>query len=855
MAKIDLHTVKALQLKAPAACSKDSRAVKGLILSGEVFSHFTETERHTIWDKLATHDSIIPSLHTFFRDIYYLEACADGMKRLLEFGRSTATVRTAMKHIFKTEEPMETCLVQTSEATYRSHAGPRSDFFELAYRQLWLFMMRHYTQLARKTTSTKVVAKANSSQADEVVLYDMAALSRKLGFDSVPATDLLNLSPDRHIAREALLKARKPGSYRYDLNTFEYLVDRVVECFASAVAHEALSPPGLILGVPPTVESRCGLPRQNLQVLDRPLLFLDRMHAKNTSNSNVVTSFYVRQCVYFAFFGKPATDEIHQLHNGGDLPQSPLFVPADGSLMPSSQTSTQLATRRQGRREQPGQNRDERGQVHGEGLIRDGETPIPAWPDVSTNADQDTTMDDLAQVRAENEDMDPARSLIEIGISEGNGLMTTYDSDRGLMDSPDADPEILPDFEHEELGEQFPPYLVETRSISLLGDTEYESSLLSESEGVNRHDELETLPRRESSSQDPSPAVTAQNSAESEEISKEGERPLSAEAQVEITRGDLPSSHPPQPEQTLVHSERYSLERSVEERDAAEDALQITLENLEQEAEARALTTRSENVPEQPSLENQRVYPSEFNEPTLNHSEGPQAEIPVPIDRPTLPALDSEQLIRQGRIARTARAAKVITRYDFAGLEQSAADTTKQGELTEEEAMESAHNMERNKKKPREHQGDMKVFSTGDNVGGFTIPSLPEEVCPRRILPAHTVMITFKVYEDGRWRITDEIQVDPADPSEAQRIAYKYAREANQHAKFYNKKLRLISAAQCVRAAMDDGSNTILMSLRNELKVTKAELDEVARLFKLSNDDQPEDAQPEDEDFSRDPSF
>ena len=77
-------------------------------------------------------------------------------------------------------------------------------------------------------------------------------------------------------------------------------------------------------------------------------------------------------------------------------------------------------------------------------------------------------------------------------------------------------------------------------------------------------------------------------------------------------------------------------------------------------------------------------------------------------------------------------------------------------------------------------------------------------------------------------------QVDPNDPSEAQRIAYKYARKENQHARFYNKKLRLVSAAQCVRAAMDDGSNTVLMSLGQDLVVTRAKVAEVAEML---NDD------------------
>lgn len=73
--------------------------------------------------------------------------------------------------------------------------------------------MRHYPEMAKDATSKKVVAKAIRGKADEVVLHNMATLAQKLGFGSLPVTEMLNRSPDRRIAREALLKARKPGSY------------------------------------------------------------------------------------------------------------------------------------------------------------------------------------------------------------------------------------------------------------------------------------------------------------------------------------------------------------------------------------------------------------------------------------------------------------------------------------------------------------------------------------------------------------------------------------------------------------------------------------------------------------------
>lgn len=72
----------------------------------------------------------------------------------------------------------------------------------------------------------------------------------------------------------------------------------------------------------------------------------------------------------------------------------------------------------------------------------------------------------------------------------------------------------------------------------------------------------------------------------------------------------------------------------------------------------------------------------------------------------------------------------------------------------------------------------------------------------------------------------------PEYPSEAHHIAHKYARKDNKHARFYNKNLRLVSAAQCVRAAMDDGSNTVLMSLQQDLVVTRAKVAAVAEMAK-----------------------
>ena len=83
--------------------------------------------------------------------------------------------------------------------------------------------------------------------------------------------------------------------------------------------------------------------------------------------------------------------------------------------------------------------------------------------------------------------------------------------------------------------------------------------------------------------------------------------------------------------------------------------------------------------------------------------------------------------------------------------------------------------------------------------------------------PLHgAITITFNAYQHGGGHVTDQVAVKPNDPLEAQRIAYKYARKDNEHAQFYNKTLLLVSVAQCVRAVIDDGTNTVLMNCSYE---------------------------------------
>jgi hypothetical protein len=79
--------------------------------------------------------------------------------------------------------------------------------------------------------------------------------------------------------------------------------------------------------------------------------------------------------------------------------------------------------------------------------------------------------------------------------------------------------------------------------------------------------------------------------------------------------------------------------------------------------------------------------------------------------------------------------------------------------------------------------------------------------------------------------VTDVVSVDSDHPVEAQAIAERYARDPEQEVHFYDRSLRKVAVDQCVRAAIDDGSFTVLMGLGRGLAVTRNLVTSVTELF------------------------
>ncbi|KAK5188863.1 hypothetical protein LTR96_010867 [Exophiala xenobiotica] len=326
--KVDQATVKALELTAPGACTRDAETLYGQFKSGRIFGAFSEPERESIWKEVlsCSRDRLIPSLFTLFEDLKYLQDLADSVKHLLHLSPRD-TVFSAFENSFSdARQVADQYVIQMTESTFAAAPGSSTDRIHLGIRQIWIAAMRDYLEMPAGPKKADSLAKPGREKANEVVLYRFASLASRLGFNTKEIRRLTQRSPEREIARDALLKARKPDQYRYDKATFEGYVEQMLKMFDSArpVIDE---PPGIALVANDSDKpvKRCGIPRKQEHNQAKWQLFLRYLHEDSVESNQEMTSFFVRRSVYFAFFGKPTSisANVSTMH---EVPQSQIVT-------------------------------------------------------------------------------------------------------------------------------------------------------------------------------------------------------------------------------------------------------------------------------------------------------------------------------------------------------------------------------------------------------------------------------------------------------------------------------------------------------------------------------------------------
>lgn len=262
--RLDMNTVKVVELRAPGISNSDAQILCGQVLGGAIFSSFSDQERVIIWENILTFKGIIPSLYKFFQDIHLLEACVGGLKWLFTVPPDQ-TVYTALGRCYKSQG--ETQLIQTTETTLETASS--TDGMRLAFLQLFAVAMREHQNLPRAPVK-KNLKTLPRCKADLVVLQRVAAFAKQLGFNS-PEIEMLkgDLGP------LPILDTQKP------------------------------IPLLVTTGPGEGIKQRCGLPHTNTFEEDRKYLFLHNLCEKRDEVGEGITSFFVLKSWFTVFFDPP----------------------------------------------------------------------------------------------------------------------------------------------------------------------------------------------------------------------------------------------------------------------------------------------------------------------------------------------------------------------------------------------------------------------------------------------------------------------------------------------------------------------------------------------------------------------
>ncbi|RDL36214.1 uncharacterized protein BP5553_06826 [Venustampulla echinocandica] len=145
------------------------------------------------------------------------------------------TVSSALEDAFKDANYRAgQCVIQESESTCVFRPGSLADRVDLGRWQMWIYAMRNYPQVPAEPKKKNLLAKPASEKADEIFPCEGAILASCLGYESDKIHSIAQRSPDREIARSALLKARKPDCYKYNEAAFEDYVEHIVNLFSAA---------------------------------------------------------------------------------------------------------------------------------------------------------------------------------------------------------------------------------------------------------------------------------------------------------------------------------------------------------------------------------------------------------------------------------------------------------------------------------------------------------------------------------------------------------------------------------------------------------------------------------------------
>ena len=300
---VDDATVEYLELRVPAISQADLNDLHHSLESEIIFSQVEDDiKRKILLKNLERVSCIIPSLKTFFENLKYLEPCCQILKHLLPMERPRTIRRELWAHYYRPDVP----LVEYAEHDMRAHS--RSTMEEerwLAYQQLWLFCLRHFSEMSTVLPRKEAKKPRPSPCAPNDACWQwFGDLAVSLGFRTPEAIRLQSQDPCLLLATRFLesAKSRSEKLRQEDVQAVAVVVRSlgvqrgsvIPSSFTTEMSDGDMLP----------WERRQGRPFEDDHLKDRPTIFLPFLY-QDVSNSRGrdITSLFVKRDLITNFVG------------------------------------------------------------------------------------------------------------------------------------------------------------------------------------------------------------------------------------------------------------------------------------------------------------------------------------------------------------------------------------------------------------------------------------------------------------------------------------------------------------------------------------------------------------------------
>ena len=349
---LDPETVELLEGRCPSLSEADRWHVDYIFDQNLAFSRTTDPHLRLQLHRAALgYSTIIPSLKLFLENTKYIKPIAQVVKRLLPCN-SKGTIRQTMQRYYVAPQDQK-FPIQVSENNYEEHKSGNQEYgFWSAYRQIFLFAMRHFYGLSEAhPLGHSRYAKPRKMHDSQELWSRFKKLAFSLGFvlpGHHPFSRPAQNPPEFTVVHTFLTRLRPPELFEYNPSILAQLSSHIASVLAQMKESRITTlVPFLSLDIEEdwSLQKRCGMTDIDTFFSDQKYLFFHNIYCRpNDPRCQSLTSFAVKRDMFLAFFPEFCEDTYM---TGTDCPSDDRDQ-ADSALMQIETSSTPQAAPVQG---------------------------------------------------------------------------------------------------------------------------------------------------------------------------------------------------------------------------------------------------------------------------------------------------------------------------------------------------------------------------------------------------------------------------------------------------------------------------------------------------------------------------